>query len=111
MGQPLLASRAVIALDIEILLRLTWQDKVDAYAALDGPSQGHRTDVLREVIAMNDPRITSSFDNHVERSDRLVRLQREEYLDIEPFSFVGVDDVQKTDAMTVSQLVMHDQPV
>ena len=69
MGQPVVAHRAVIALDISILLRLSRLDEVDAYAAVGGPGQRHGADVLGAVIAANDLGFVTPFDDTVEGSD------------------------------------------
>ena len=69
MGQPIVAHRAVIALDISILLRLARLDEVDANAALGGPGQRHSADVLRAVIAANDLGFATPFDDSVEGAD------------------------------------------
>ena len=54
MGQPVVAHRAVKALDISVLLRLARLHEVDKNAALGGLSKPHSADVLRAVIAAND---------------------------------------------------------
>jgi hypothetical protein len=69
MGQPIVAHRAVIALDISILLWLARLDEVDANAALGGPGQGHSADVIRAVIAANSLGFATPFDDPVEEPD------------------------------------------
>ena len=69
MGQPVVAHRAVIALDISILLRLARLNEADAYAALGGPGQRHGADAFRAVIAANDSGFATSFDDPVEGAD------------------------------------------
>jgi hypothetical protein len=44
-GQPIVAHRTVIALDISVLLRLSRLDEVNADAAFGGPGQRHGADV------------------------------------------------------------------
>ena len=66
MGQPVVAHRGVIALDISVLLRLARLDVADANAALGGPGQRHGADVLRAVIAANDLGFATPFDDPVE---------------------------------------------
>lgn len=72
-GQPVGTYRAVIAIDIGVLLRLARLGKVDAYSALCGLGRGHRADLLRTVIATNDQWLAAPFDNPVERSNHPVR--------------------------------------
>ena len=69
MCQPVIAHRAVIALDISILLRLSRLDEVDANAAFGGPGQRHGADVLGAVIAANDLGFATPFDDPVEGAD------------------------------------------
>jgi len=66
MGQPVVACRAVIALDISVLLRLARLDKNDAYGTPDGPGQRHSADVLRAVIAANDLGFATPFGDPLE---------------------------------------------
>ena len=75
MGQPIVAHRAVIALDISILLRLARLDEVDANAAFGGPGQRHGADVLRAGIAANNPGFATPFDDPVEGPDAPFRWQ------------------------------------
>lgn len=53
-GRSPVEHRAVIALDISVLLRLARLDEGDANAAFGGPGQRHGADVLGAVIAAND---------------------------------------------------------
>ena len=69
MGQPVLAHRTVITLDISILLRLSRLDEVDANAAFGGPGQRHGAELLRAVIAANDLGFATPFDDPVEGAD------------------------------------------
>ena len=97
MGEPIVAPRAVIALDIGVLLRLSGLDEVNADAALGGPDQRHGADVLRGVIATNDQWLASPFDDSVERLDHPFRRQREasQYLSTDTSARQGASRIQR----------------
>lgn len=61
----MLTYRAVIELDIGVLLRLARRYEVNANASLGGSGQRHSTDVLGAVIATNDQWIALPFDDPV----------------------------------------------
>ena len=104
MGQPIVAHRAVIALDISILLRLSRLDEVDANAAVGGPGQRHGADVLGAVIAANDLGFATPFDDPVEGADDAFGWQGEIDLDAESLTVVVVDYIEQSDASAVGQL-------
>ena len=108
MGQPIVAHRAVIALDISILLRLARLDEVDANAAFGGPGQRHGADVLRAVIAANDLGFATPFDDPVEGADDAFGRQGEIDLDAESLTVVVVDHIEQADATAIGQLVVHE---
>jgi len=52
-GKLVIANCPVVALYIGVLLRLSRLDGIDTDSALGGPSQGHRADVFRTVVALS----------------------------------------------------------
>jgi hypothetical protein len=68
-GEPVITYGPVIALDVSVLLGLTWLDEIDADSAFCSPSQRHGTDVFRAVIAADDVRFAAPFDDPVEQTD------------------------------------------
>ena len=69
MRQPVVAHRAVIALNIGVLLRLSRLDIINADAALGRPGQRDGANAFRAVIAANDSGFATSFDDPVEGAD------------------------------------------
>jgi hypothetical protein len=66
MGEPIVANRPVLTLDVSVLLRLAGLDEIDANAALCSPRQGHRADIFRTVVAADRFRLAALFDDPVE---------------------------------------------
>lgn len=81
MSHPVVTHRAVIALDISILLRPARLDEVNANTAFGSPGQRHSADVLRAVIAAIDLRFATLFDDPVEGADDAFVRQSEVNLD------------------------------
>ena len=108
MGQPIVANRPVVTLDVSVLLRLTGLDEIDADTAPRSPRQRHRADVFRSVIASNGSRFAAPFDDPVERSDHPLGWQREIDFDAKPLAVVVINDVEQPDAAPIGKLVMHE---
>ena len=103
MGQPVVAHRAVIALDISILLRLSSLTEVHANDALGGPGRRHSV-----VMATNDLGFATPLDDPAEEPDDPFGRQSEVNLDAEPLTVVVVDNIEQSDTSAVGQLVMHE---
>lgn len=108
MGQPIVADRPVIALDISVLLWLAWLDESGVRPALGCSNQGNRADVFRSVVAADYIRFAASFDNPVERSDHALGWQRKIDLDAQSLAIVAVDDIEQPNTSPIGQLVMHE---
>ena len=66
MGETVITNRAVVALNVGILLGLAGLDEIDADTAFCGPCQGHCAYVFRTVVASNGFQLAAPFDDFVE---------------------------------------------
>ena len=73
-----------------------------------GPSQGHRADVLRTVIAANRSRFSTPLDDAVKRSDHPLGLQREIDFDSQASAVEVIYHVEQADATSVDKLAVHE---
>ena len=89
--------RAVVALDIGILLRLAWLDMGDGDVSLLGPRQKRAADIFRAVIDANYIRLATPLDDPVEGStDPLGRpMRHNEFTDDYTVKIPGEIDVQR----------------
>ena len=107
-GEPVITYGPVIALDVSVLLGLTWLDEIDTDSALCSLSQRHRTDLFRTIIAADGVRFAAPFDDPVERTDHAFGWQREVDLDPETLAVEIIDDVEQSDAVPIGKLIVHE---
>src|SRR5690606_39231480 len=83
-------------------------DVLDPDVALFRPVHYRAADVFRTVVTANGFRLAAPFDDLFQRADHALRRQREVDFDAEPLAVVVVNDVEQSEAASVSQLVVHE---
>jgi hypothetical protein len=80
LGQPFVAHGPVKALDLGVLLRLSWLDVFELDPPLPGPLDDRRTQVFGAVVAANRQRLATPADDLLE-STNLLFSWRYSYVD------------------------------
>ena len=81
-----MADRAIVTLDVRVLLWLAWLDEFNADTARLSPYLEQPTDIFRAVIDTNDLWCAASFDELVQAAHHTHGWQREVYFDAQTLS-------------------------
>ena len=103
-----MANRAIVALDIGVLLRLSRLDVFDVNAVRLSPYLEQTTDIFWAVINTNDLRRAPPFDDLVQAAHDTHGGQREVHFDAKPFTIEVIKHVQRPELSSIRKLILHE---
>jgi len=108
--EPFMPNRAVVALDVGVLLWLSGLDALDSISLFLIPYQQLATDVLRSVVDLYGAWLAAPLDDPIEASGDAFGGQREVDLNAQAFPVEVVQHVQQPERTTITQSVGHEVP-
>lgn len=105
MVQPFVPDGSVVALDVSVLLRLSWLDVGQSDTMRFGPSLKRSTDVFGTIIDPDVQRLATPLDNPVKRSDYAQCRQVHIDLNGKPFTIEVVDHIERPECTPVFELI------
>ena len=94
-GEPFVPNRAIVALDIGVLLGFARLDIFNRYAPFLGPLHQQATYIFRAVVDPNGRRFAAPFNDPVQAAHDTHGGQREVHLDPQPFAIEVIQNVQR----------------
>ena len=89
--------RAVVALDIGILLGLAGLDIGQGYAPLFCPIDQRPADIVRTIVDPNGQGLTSPLNDPIKSADNTLGRQRKVHLNPQPLTIIVVQHIEQTE--------------
>jgi len=105
---PFMSDGGGVALDIDILLRLTGLDVAQGGSLRFGPSHKFSNDIFRSIIHTNGDRFAAPLDDLVQAADDAFSRQRKIHLDAQHLAVEVVQDIQQPELPSVFQSIRHE---
>ena len=100
--------RAIVTLDVGVVLRLSRLDVFDVNAPCLSPCLEQTTDVFWAVIDTNDLRRAAPLDDLVQAAYDTHSWQREVHFDTQPLTVVIVQHIEGSELATICKLILHE---